>query len=504
MRRREWLTLVLVLAAATLFRLPPLLNAGAVNSDAAVVGLQARHLLKGEWAWHLWGAPYQGSLDVALAALALAVAPSSPAVIIAVPFLGLLAMVALTFDLLRRRVGVLAAAVAVVPQVFAPMPANMPMFFVMRQSMAALLVLAVWLTERATTTPDRARRVTGFFLAAAATGLALWADTFALVMAGPLALFMLAAALVRPPLEALRHVVAALLGGAALVPLARLSLAGSQGFATLGGLGARAVLLWRDCLPFVLGAKVFLPHPTVTSLLWESPWPVRLVQQLGAAALVLGVGSAGLLAFNRRIDWAVRRLGLLGLASTVAALAAFLVSSRPEDVWAARYLAPLTWTAPFALAPVALTLGQRRFSAAFAPYVLSALIGGWVAYGPLVDGARLLPPYTGEAEHALGELLRRENVTAATANYWLAYRLAFLFDENPVVVPFEGDDDRYPAWRTTFEAGGRRAYLFHPSAPRNTPDATWAELNARGPSFERTEVGGYTVLLESLPLAPSR
>lgn len=133
MRRREWLTLVLVLAAATLFRLPPLLNAGAVNSDAAVVGLQARHLLRGEWAWHLWGAPYQGSLDVVLAALALAVAPSSPAVIIAVPFLGLLVMVALTFDLLRRRVGLLAAAVAVGPQVFAPMPANTPMFFVMRK-----------------------------------------------------------------------------------------------------------------------------------------------------------------------------------------------------------------------------------------------------------------------------------------------------------------------------------------------------------------------------------
>ncbi|MCU0694823.1 MAG: hypothetical protein MUF54_25910, partial [Polyangiaceae bacterium] len=46
----------------------PLLNARAVHSDAAIVGLQAAHMLQGEFDRFLWGAGYQGSFDALITA----------------------------------------------------------------------------------------------------------------------------------------------------------------------------------------------------------------------------------------------------------------------------------------------------------------------------------------------------------------------------------------------------------------------------------------------------
>ena len=52
-----------VLVASILFRLPPLINAAGTNSDAAIVGVQAMHILRGEWSWFLLGSGYQTSVD---------------------------------------------------------------------------------------------------------------------------------------------------------------------------------------------------------------------------------------------------------------------------------------------------------------------------------------------------------------------------------------------------------------------------------------------------------
>ena len=64
-RGRAAVGLIVVVGVALLARLPPYLNSGAVNSDAAVVGLQAMALLKrGELDLHLWGSGYQTVVDV--------------------------------------------------------------------------------------------------------------------------------------------------------------------------------------------------------------------------------------------------------------------------------------------------------------------------------------------------------------------------------------------------------------------------------------------------------
>ena len=83
--RWRGLPLAFLLVASVVARLPALVNARGVNSDAAVVGLQAMHILRGEWSWFLWGAGYQASFDAALVAAAFAITGPSALTLMAVP-----------------------------------------------------------------------------------------------------------------------------------------------------------------------------------------------------------------------------------------------------------------------------------------------------------------------------------------------------------------------------------------------------------------------------------
>src|SRR5882724_8163496 len=90
-----------LVAATVLFRFPVLLNASAVNSDMAVVGLQAMHILKGEWSWNQWGAAYQAPIDSLFAAVAFALIGQGPFALALVPVLVYIAIVLLAYTVLR-------------------------------------------------------------------------------------------------------------------------------------------------------------------------------------------------------------------------------------------------------------------------------------------------------------------------------------------------------------------------------------------------------------------
>src|SRR5690349_16801340 len=78
--RSPWLAPLVLLAAAFAYRLPELAAAEAIlNSDSAVVGLQALHWMKGERSWLLWGTTYQGVLEVLCTIPFLLAFPARPA-----------------------------------------------------------------------------------------------------------------------------------------------------------------------------------------------------------------------------------------------------------------------------------------------------------------------------------------------------------------------------------------------------------------------------------------
>jgi Dolichyl-phosphate-mannose-protein mannosyltransferase len=493
--RDRLVPLGVLLVLATVFRLPALVNAGAINSDAAVVALQARHMLHGELAWHLWGTDYQGSADSLLAALSFAVFGARPLALFAVPFVGLLVMVSLAFDLLRRHVGPWAAAFSVMPLVFAPMASNLPMVYVMRQTLATTLVLGVWLVGSATRS---ARPRLRLVLAGGLFAFALYIDVFAIVTL-PAALLFLISTAVDPknppaiaPATLRRAGVGLALAGAALVTLAL-----ATGVVPVGRIAHNASLMRETCLPFALGTKVFIKGEELVAQPWSAPAPVAILQVLGATIFAVSLLAAGPLAFSKRIPWPVRTLGLLGFVTTIATLAAFLVSTKPVDMWSSRYLAPIFWLSPFTLAPLAWRLQARRLVLLHLPYWTTALLGGWLSYGLFVDGPRIRVDARTVAsdERILQSELVKAGVHEAKADYWLAYRLTFLFDEDPLVVPVDPGGDRYPPYQRRVEAAPVYALLFHPSEPRSLPETYEAELRASGQAYERRDVAGFTVLL---------
>src|SRR5262245_55770202 len=120
MLRRVSLPGVAVLAASVGFRMPALVNAAGTNSDAAIVGLQAMHILRGEWSWFLFGSGYQTSVDSVVAALFFLIAGPHPLALMLSTFAGHLAVTWLAFDVLQRHLPAPRAAIATLPLVLAP------------------------------------------------------------------------------------------------------------------------------------------------------------------------------------------------------------------------------------------------------------------------------------------------------------------------------------------------------------------------------------------------
>jgi len=173
----------------------------------------------------------------------------------------------------------------------------------------------------------------------------------------------------------------------------------------------------------------------------------------------------------------------------------------PSNMWSARYLAPIVWTAPFALAPLAALLSTRRLALAVAPYLTVAALGGWLSYGLYVRGPLpvLDPRGVAADEQQVADFLRAKGVHHAAAQYWLSYRLSFLYGEDPLVIPISPSEDRYPPYREQFDRARRVAYVFHPSEPRARIEEHEPWVRAQGWQVERAEVAGFSMLLVERP-----
>ena len=149
------------------------------------------------------------------------------------------------------------------------------------------------------------------------------------------------------------------------------------------------------------------------------------------------------------------------------------------------------------LGALAFVLGKLRFLGVVSPYLLTAAIGGWLSYGPYVDGPRpaLDPRGTAKEEAEVARALRERGVKFAAAQYWLSYRLTFLFDEDPVVITLNPWEDRYPTYRQGFDRASTVAYIFHPSETRARIEDYEPRVRAQGGTVDRLDVSGFSLLI---------
>jgi hypothetical protein len=498
-----------LLAASYTFRLPALLNARSTNSDAAVVGLQAMHMLRGELSPLLWGSGYQTSADAAVAALFFAVFGPSPLVLMLSALTLHVLSTGLAFAMLRRRFDPWLALLVVMPLVVSPSSVHSYALYPPRQLSLTLAMAAFWALDHGGERESTGRWRQGWLAAGGLLAtLAVSADPYPMLL---LPLIGLYALLVTWP-RILRA--SAFVGGAAvgIVPFLVIhqlpgAKSGPMGFTT-SMLAHHLRLLVEDCLPWALSYKVYYAHNVMNYAPWEAPLGFRVLGAIGALALAALVAFGLAMPLKRLVGPAgrlavpapLRRLGFTGALVFPLAIGAFLVSVMVMDHFSMRYLAVLTLMTPFAVAPAAHVLGARGFVVVFAPHLLASAIAGWVGYGPFVRG----PLPVAEApelrdDYALRDTLRARGVRWATADYWASYRLTLLFREEIVVVPTNAVEDRHFPYRLAFEAQPVFAYVFDPGRSREDVVVAERELTLANDRVEKLSVGRLTVFFVTRP-----
>ena len=510
-RAKSALPWTAVLTLSVAFRLPPLLNAAATHSDSAVVGLQAMHLLRGEWSPFLLGSGYQTSVDSVVAAAFFLVLGPTPFALRLSSFALHLVLTCFVHATLRRRVAPWTAALLVAPLIFTACPSNTYILFAPRQASLTLVAAVFWLLDGASAAPRPLARFAG---GGALALLACFADPYAQLFLPALGLFAALAALDGSRAKDARALAARRMGacaaGAVLgaVPLVLLHLdprfsSGPQRLET-SRVAHNAALLWDTCLPWALSYEVFFAQRGLEYLPWAPPRVFASLQRFAAFALVAGLLAGGAAVLVGRRGWGVRPRGPAGALMLPVTLGAFLVSVMVMDLYSARYLAAIVLMAPFALLPVASRLGARRFGVAIAPYLVSAAVAGWLSYAPATDGIRIrTEPGAVADERRLEEVLTARGVRYVMGDYWTSYRLTFLFGERVIVVPENPAEDRYPPHRRAFTAAANVAYIYDPLRSRESLEGR-REAFRRGvarfsPSADEVAVGRFTVVFLQRP-----
>jgi hypothetical protein len=497
---------IAVLLASILFRLPPLINAPGTNSDAAIVGIQAMHILRGEFSWFLLGSGYQSSVDALVAALFFAVTGPSPLVLMASTLAGHILLTWFVFAMLRRRLPAWTAALLVTLLIFVPDPVHTYVLYPPRQASLTLVFAGLWAVDGASASREPWRRLS---LGAALAALAVFADPYALLFLPMVGLHGLLSSLPGTPTGALRALgqpefrrrMGAFLGGGLLgfIPYELLihspRASHGQTSLTLAILPRNFNLLWDDCLPWLLSTKVFAAKHMSDYVPWETGPAYHAFQLIAATSIAAGILSGGALCLSRRIPGEVRRLGVIGCLMLPVTIGGFLVSPMVMDHFSSRYLASILLMAPFALAPAASRLGARRLAAALAPYLVSAAVSGWVSYAPF--GLSVHPSLG--ADERVGQALRERGIHHAVADYWASYRLTFLYREDPAVVPKNEVEDRYRPYRDRFMAEPVVAYLHDAYRSRESLREMESRIRSDAteylPLYERFEVEQFTVLI---------
>lgn len=496
-----------LLVGSFVFRLPPLLNARSTNSDAAVVGLQAMHMLRGELSPFLWGSGYQTSADSVVAALFFAVMGPSPFVLmLSALSLHVLATM-LVFGMMRRRLPPWLALLVTLPLVLTPSSVHSYALYPPRQLSLTLAMAAFWAVDRALwSESERARARPWMALGGALATLAVSADPYPMLLLPLVGLYALLVGWRR------WSALAAFAGGAAagLLPFVVVHrLAGAKS----GPMGLTTSMLrhhWRlladECLPWALSYKVYFARNVMDYHPWDAPWWFRAIGTTGALLLgglvLYGIVSPWRRGLRERHE-RVSSLGFVGAIGFPVTIAAFLVSVMVMDHFSMRYLAVLTLLTPFAVAPAARALGARRFALVIAPHLLASAVAGWVGYGPFVRGP-LPVAETPELrdDYTLFALLRARGLRYATADYWTSYRLTFLFREGIIVVPTNRAEDRHAPYRRAFESERVFAYVHDPGRSREDVAAAERDLRAANDHVERLTAGGLSVFIVTRPTPP--
>ena len=472
------------------------------NSDEAIVGLMARHILNGQWPAFFYGQAYMGSLDASLAALGFALLGEAVWVIRLLQALLYLATIlttaALGWSIYRNAwVAWVAAALLAVPSVNVMLYTTVSLGgygeALLIGNLLMLLALRVW------------RQGKGFALWGFLAGIGFWAFGLTLVFTIPTGYWVLRKAWNNKSKLAIA-VAAFLLGALPWImeavrqgfgPFLAELLGGAISGASSGGLSS----IFQHLV------NLLLFGPTVVFGL-RPPWSAELIAVPLAPMvlifwlLVLAYGATRLKVHD---EARTGRWLLVGVMATL--VAGFLLTPFGADP-SGRYFLPLA-------VPLALMAGEL-FTALLIPrvrrwaYVALGLVLIFNLWGSVQTASKNPPGITtqfdpiAQVDHShlpeLIKFLEVEGESTGYTNYWVAYPLAFLSGERLIYTPrlpyhqdfrYTDRDDRYAPYGEVVAQSSSTAFITTHFPELN--QILGESLVQREIEFERTEIGPYTV-----------
>jgi hypothetical protein len=494
---KSGVALVSLVSLSIAYRIPVFLNARGLNSDVAVVGLQARHL--GELDPFLWGSGYQSSADSVVARIAFSLLGPTALALIASAFALHLWVTLLTYSILREHLRSSLAWTLTLPLVFASASVHSYALNPPREASIALVFAALALGADKRNARPRTWRTCAALIS---LGLSLAADPYARLLFPPALLWIVLFAFRDRGRMSLVTRVSLFASALALglVPefllrAAPRASAGPMSF-DLSRIPGNAHLMMESCAPWALGAISYAPKTAMDYERFVHSPAVATLQLCGLLAYAcLVIVSLFALWRASRTERIMSGVGLLGLVLTVAG---FLVSVMVFDHFAMRYLATLTLFAPFAFVAAARQLPRSLVLFLVALHVTATGISGWTAFRPYVDGAHVVRSPVGarqEEDALLWDTLAAAETQYAMADYWASYRLTFLSQEHAIVVPTNASEDRYAPYRRAFEKAGNVAYIHDRYRSRESIQDARTYAGKLGILREERLLGPYTVFL---------
>ncbi len=513
--------MVVVLAGAAIRAGLLMADVVPFNSDEAIVGLMARHILRGEWSIFFYGQAYMGSLDAVLVAVGFRLFGIHVAIIRAVQILLASGTIVTTMMLAYRlRPGLLAPIIA--GSMIALGPVNVTLYTTVSLGGygEALLLGNVILLLAA----DVAREASSswrFLLWGVVAGFGFWAFGLTLVYTLPAAALLCAIVLRWPRRQAATGAACAALG-ITLGALPWLTYAVQHGLGTLVAEMAGSAIAgasgpsWLASLPAHFLNLLLFGSTVVVGI--RPPWGlVWLGGPLAPLALAFWGGVVVWVVRRHETERDAARTSWLLKGVVITTIAGFILSPFGADP-SGRYFLPIA--APMAVFGAAVLLDLRP---RLRPAVWAALIAVPLAFHLWgnVQAAQQMPPgmttqfdAVTQIDHShdreLIEFLSAHGETRGYSNYWVAYPLAFLSQEQLIFIPrlpyhpdlrYTSRDDRYPAYDDLVAASPRVA-LITTRLPA-LDERLRTGLASRGIAWQETRIGDYQVFYAlSMPVAP--
>ncbi|MEK6813513.1 MAG: discoidin domain-containing protein [Nitrospirota bacterium] len=478
----------LLLGAGTGLRGLYLLGPG-LDSDMAVMGLMAMHILRGEYPIFYWGEPYCGPIESYLAAVLMFFLGPSRAVLNLSPLLFSAAFNAVLYLLAKRLFGVWAgrAALALV----ALSPAYLSWTSVLARGNyvenlflgTSLLLMVVRQLESGGRGLSRAVSigfVAGFawyvsmqsihYLLAAGGALLLGAPRFVWSGAGRLAAGFAAGAL---PFLAFN----------VANPFA--SFAAAQGFSRRTRLGASLYAFFFEKVPALLGTS---PGPFGVGVRWLGLLSAVVV----GACILLGMARIGRVVLGRDAPRPLRARMLL-IPLFIAVLGAIVIMRYNQGTHA-RYLVPLYTGLPVLLAAGldAIRPRVRYLAAGLLSLVIGVQLAGNASSIGLSEGKwiRDYASYRREVDGLVSWLEGRGHSAVYMPGYWDAFRLTFDAAERVVFAMPDrpAGINKFPAYTDSADRQEKSAWVW-----RGMGELFEEALAGLGVSYEKVGLGPYEV-----------